>query len=49
MHRHALQREVLLRPIGNVIYAMPPYVLNDAESDLLIDVLCDCVTAVCRE
>jgi adenosylmethionine-8-amino-7-oxononanoate aminotransferase len=48
MHRHALQREVLLRPIGNVIYAMPPYILEDAECDLLIDTLVDCVDTVCR-
>jgi len=48
MHRHALQREVLLRPVGNVIYAMPPYVLEDADCDLLIDTLADCVDAVCR-
>jgi len=27
-HRHAMARGVLLRPIGNTIYAMPPYVLD---------------------
>jgi adenosylmethionine-8-amino-7-oxononanoate aminotransferase len=30
-HRHALARGVLLRPIGNTVYAMPPYAI-DAES-----------------
>jgi len=30
-HHHALARGLLLRPIGNTIYAMPPYVL-DAEA-----------------
>jgi adenosylmethionine-8-amino-7-oxononanoate aminotransferase len=49
MHRHALSREVLLRPIGDVIYAMPPYVLDDAECDLLADVLVECVTRVCGD
>ncbi len=29
IHRHALERGVLLRPIGNVIYFMPPYVDHD--------------------
>jgi adenosylmethionine-8-amino-7-oxononanoate aminotransferase len=48
MHRHALQREVLLRPIGNVIYAMPPYVIGDGESDLLVDTMIDCVDRICR-
>jgi len=30
-----LQREVLLRPIGNVVYFMPPYVLEEADSAFL--------------
>jgi adenosylmethionine-8-amino-7-oxononanoate aminotransferase len=30
-----LRREVLLRPIGNTVYFMPPYVLSDGEMDLL--------------
>jgi len=28
----ALQQEVLLRPIGNTVYLMPPYVLNEEET-----------------
>lgn len=32
----ALTRELLLRPIGNTVYFMPPYVLSDAEMDLLV-------------
>ena len=28
-HQHALAQGVLLRPIGNTIYAMPPYVMNE--------------------
>lgn len=31
----ALQRELLLRPIGHTVYTMPPYILSDAEIDLL--------------
>lgn len=27
--RHAMDRGLLLRPIGNTLYAMPPYVLDD--------------------
>ncbi len=30
-YRHALERGVLMRPIGNVIYWMPPYVINQEE------------------
>jgi adenosylmethionine-8-amino-7-oxononanoate aminotransferase len=28
---NALQRELLLRPIGTTVYLMPPYILDDAE------------------
>jgi adenosylmethionine-8-amino-7-oxononanoate aminotransferase len=31
----ALENELLLRPIGNTVYMMPPYVLSDDEIDLL--------------
>ena len=30
-----LEREILLRPIGNTIYFMPPYVLSEADSGFL--------------
>jgi adenosylmethionine-8-amino-7-oxononanoate aminotransferase len=33
----ALQRELLLRPIGNTVYWMPPYVLDAAEAALLAE------------
>ena len=31
----ALQHELLLRPIGQTVYFMPPYILSEAEADLL--------------
>ena len=31
----ALQHELLMRPIGNTIYLMPPYILNEEEIGLL--------------
>ncbi len=33
----ALDRELLLRPIGNTVYWMPPYVLEPAEAQLLAE------------
>ncbi|KPF48453.1 adenosylmethionine-8-amino-7-oxononanoate aminotransferase [beta proteobacterium AAP121] len=33
--RHALAQGVVLRPIGHTIYAMPPYVINEAEGEHL--------------
>jgi len=38
IYRHALARGVLLRPIGNVVYFMPPYVVDAGEMDLMVDV-----------
>ncbi len=35
-YQQALERELLLRPIGNTVYFMPPYVLNRDETDLLV-------------
>jgi adenosylmethionine-8-amino-7-oxononanoate aminotransferase len=32
-----LRRGLLLRPLGNVLYFMPPYVINEAETDWAID------------
>jgi adenosylmethionine-8-amino-7-oxononanoate aminotransferase len=37
VYRHALERGVLLRPIGNVVYFMPPYVVSPDEIDLMVD------------
>ncbi len=33
----ALKHELLLRPIGTTVYVMPPYVLSDADTDLLTE------------
>ncbi len=45
-YRHALERGVLLRPLGGVIYCMPPYVITDAESDRMIDIAAECVELI---
>ena len=33
----ALERELLLRPIGNTVYFMPPYVITEDELAMLVD------------
>jgi adenosylmethionine-8-amino-7-oxononanoate aminotransferase len=38
LYRHALARGVLLRPVGSVVYFMPPYVVTPAEIDLMVEV-----------
>jgi adenosylmethionine-8-amino-7-oxononanoate aminotransferase len=36
VYRHGLGHEALLRPIGNVVYFMPPYVIEPAQIDALV-------------
>lgn len=38
IHRHALERGVLLRPLGNVVYFMPPYIVTPEETELMVRV-----------
>jgi adenosylmethionine-8-amino-7-oxononanoate aminotransferase len=38
IHRYSLDQGVLLRPIGDVVYFMPPYTVNEAEMDLMVRV-----------
>jgi adenosylmethionine-8-amino-7-oxononanoate aminotransferase len=38
VYRHGLARGVVLRPLGNVAYFMPPYCITPDEIDLMVDV-----------
>ena len=38
VYRHALERGLILRPIGSVIYFMPPYVITPEEIELMVTV-----------
>ncbi len=38
VYQHGLQNGVLLRPLGNVIYFMPPYVISPQEIQLMTNV-----------
>jgi adenosylmethionine-8-amino-7-oxononanoate aminotransferase len=44
--RHALARGVLLRPIGNVVYFIPPYVITPQEIRFMVDVAAQAIDAV---
>lgn len=39
VYQHALENGMLLRPLGNVSYVMPPYVINESELEQVFDVL----------
>ena len=38
LYQYALSQGVLLRPLGNIIYFMPPYIISYEEIDKMIDV-----------
>jgi len=35
VYRHALANGVLLRPLGNVVYFMPPYVVDETQIGIM--------------
>jgi len=43
IYKKAVERGVLLRPLGNIIYFMPPYVMTEAEIDRMVNVAKECV------
>ena len=49
VYRHGLEHGVLLRPLGNVVYLMPPYVINDDELVQTCRVAIDGINAATRD
>ena len=47
IYRHALERGVLLRPLGTTIYFMPPYIIEPEEIQLLARVAAEGVELAC--
>ena len=47
-YRHALGRGVVLRPLGDVLYWMPPYCIGEDELELLADVTASAIDEVAR-
>ncbi|MFD1333668.1 adenosylmethionine--8-amino-7-oxononanoate aminotransferase BioA, partial [Methylopila musalis] len=46
LRRFFLERGVLLRPLGDALYAMPPYCVTEAELDRIHDALFDAADLV---
>jgi len=44
-YRHAVERGVLLRPLGDILYWMPPYCIDDAQLQLLADITAEAIEA----
>jgi adenosylmethionine---8-amino-7-oxononanoate aminotransferase len=38
VYRHGLERGVVLRPLGNIVYFMPPFCIDEGEIDFMVDV-----------
>jgi adenosylmethionine-8-amino-7-oxononanoate aminotransferase len=38
IYRYGLDNGVLLRPLGNVIYFMPPYIITEEQIDTMMDI-----------
>lgn len=49
VYRHGLANGVLLRPLGNVIYLMPPYAITDEEIALLGQTAIDGINEATRD
>jgi adenosylmethionine-8-amino-7-oxononanoate aminotransferase len=49
VYQHALQKGVLLRPLGNVIYLMPPYVIESKEVELMTRTAIDGINLATRD
>ena len=48
VYKYALEEGVLLRPIGNVIYFMPPYIITENEIKLIGKVACEGIDRACQ-
>ena len=48
VYQHALKNQALLRPLGNVTYFMPPYVINTEEIDHLAKVAWQGIQLACK-
>ena len=49
VYRHGLERGALLRPLGNVVYLMPPYVITSEEIRWLVGVAAEGIDRATRD
>lgn len=49
IYRHGLKRGALLRPLGNVSYLMPPYVISEEQIRFLAQVMTEGIDLACRD
>ena len=49
IYQHALSKGALLRPLGNVVYLMPPYVINPEQIQLLVDIMTEGINLATKD
>jgi adenosylmethionine-8-amino-7-oxononanoate aminotransferase len=49
VYQHALSRGALLRPLGNVVYLLPPYVIRPEEIHLLGQIAAEGIDLATRD
>lgn len=49
VYQHAMQRGALLRPLGNVVYFLPPYVITEEQIDFLAEVASEGIDIATRD
>ena len=49
VYQHALEREFLLRPLGNVVYFMPPYVITPEQIETMARVAAEGIDLACAD
>ncbi len=48
-YRHALKNHILLRPLGNVLYFMPPYVIELEQIDMVLEVMAEAIDVAVKD
>ena len=44
---YALKKGLIIRPLGDTIYFMPPYVINNKEIEMMMDITYEAIIAIC--
>lgn len=46
VYEHGLKHGVLLRPLGHIVYFMPPYIITNEEIDVMIETAYDAISQI---
>ncbi len=46
VHQYCLEKGVLIRPLGHIVYFMPPYIITNSEIDMMMDTTYDAMKSI---